>query len=172
MKVTKLHLLLLFFLCAIGYFGHYFFSKAQEKKRLELELQLKKDEELRRAEEERQAQVLLSSQAEVSAAEEEKNKPHPIMYEVRRGDTLWSIAKKSEHFGQGHRWYDIWKANSETISDFDHIPVGLQITIPLDKSEDSHWPITPLDQKEKILNQSHIIKELEQETTNEIPNVN
>lgn len=50
------------------------------------------------------------------------------IYVVKRGDTLWDISKK--HYKKGAKWYDVWKANKEKISDFDRIYRGQKITIP------------------------------------------
>jgi nucleoid-associated protein YgaU len=51
-------------------------------------------------------------------------------YVVRRGDTLWSIAKKSQVYGRGAGWVKIWRANERKIPDFDRIYSGVTLTIP------------------------------------------
>lgn len=47
-------------------------------------------------------------------------------YEVRRGDTLWSIS--TAVYGDGKRWRDIASANG--IRDPARLPVGLTLVIP------------------------------------------
>ena len=77
----------------------------------------------------------------------------PMHYVVQKGDTLWSIAKKKEYFGQGHRWYDIWKANEDSIADFDRLETGTNITIPLDKPDTYPWPKTSDEKRKALLEQ-------------------
>ncbi|RYD01650.1 hypothetical protein N752_29165 [Desulforamulus aquiferis] len=40
-------------------------------------------------------------------------KPKPLMYDIKSGDSLWSIAKLN--YGDGGRWKDIYEANLDTI---------------------------------------------------------
>lgn len=47
--------------------------------------------------------------------------------EVRRGDTLWSLAK--EHFGRGAAWTCLASANPR-ITDYTHLAVGTLLTVP------------------------------------------
>ena len=49
-------------------------------------------------------------------------------YEVKKGDTLWKIAK--EVYGDGSLYPEIFKANQDTLSDPDKIQVGQQQRIP------------------------------------------
>jgi len=48
-------------------------------------------------------------------------KPAVISYSVVRGDCLWNIAKKKEHYGNGFAWPIIYKANRDQIKDPDLI---------------------------------------------------
>jgi peptidoglycan hydrolase CwlO-like protein len=48
-------------------------------------------------------------------------KPKEIMYTVVRGDHLWGIAKKREHYGNGFAWPVIYKANRDQIKNPDLI---------------------------------------------------
>jgi nucleoid-associated protein YgaU len=47
--------------------------------------------------------------------------PQEIMYTVVKGDCLWNIAKKKEHYGNGFAWPVIYKANRDQIKDPDLI---------------------------------------------------
>ena len=47
-------------------------------------------------------------------------------YTVRRGDTLWSIARR--HYGSGQRWQDIVTANPGLVPE--KMRIGQQITLP------------------------------------------
>ncbi len=49
-------------------------------------------------------------------------------YEVKKGDTLWKIAK--EVYGDGSLYPEIFKANQDTLSDPDKIKVGQRLRIP------------------------------------------
>lgn len=53
-----------------------------------------------------------------------------IMYTVVRGDHLWGIAKKSEHYGNGFAWPMIYKANRDKIKNPDLIYPQQVFTIP------------------------------------------
>jgi nucleoid-associated protein YgaU len=47
---------------------------------------------------------------------------------VKKGDTLWKIAK--EHYGDGNLYPEIFKANQDVLSDPDKIQVGQKLRIP------------------------------------------
>ncbi len=49
-------------------------------------------------------------------------------YEVKKGDTLWKIAK--EVYGDGSLYPEIFKANQDTLTDPDKIQVGQKLRIP------------------------------------------
>jgi len=49
-------------------------------------------------------------------------------YEVKKGDTLWKIAK--DHYGDGSLYTDIFKANQDVLTDPDKIKVGQRLRIP------------------------------------------
>jgi nucleoid-associated protein YgaU len=49
-------------------------------------------------------------------------------YEVKKGDTLWKIAK--EVYGDGSLYPEIFKANQDTLSDPDKIQIGQRLRIP------------------------------------------
>jgi nucleoid-associated protein YgaU len=63
--------------------------------------------------------------------------PPVISYNVVKGDCLWNIAKKKEHYGNGFAWPVIYKANREKIKNPDLIYPNQQFSIP------------PLTQEEK-----------------------
>lgn len=48
-------------------------------------------------------------------------KPAEVMYTVVKGDCLWNIAKKKEHYGNGFAWPKIYNANKDKIKDPDLI---------------------------------------------------
>lgn len=153
MRITKLHILILFFLAALGSFGFYFLKlqrdqmkREEEKLKNELALQKQLEQETLK-----KASETPPPPAPAPLPETEKKEPVAIAYTVQRGDTLWSIAKKPEHFGAGHRWYDIWKANEDAIFDFDRIVSGQVLTIPLDKPEKYPWQKTTEEKKAKLL---------------------
>src|SRR6266705_2311468 len=128
MRITKLHILSLFLLAGMGVVGFYFWKtkKTQmtlddERARLEYAAQRRAQEESlkKMAEAAKAAQSAEQSGAPAAPAEQpnpSENKTSPVTYTVKKGDTLWSIAKMKEHFGKGHRWYDIWKANDNLVS--------------------------------------------------------
>ena len=57
-------------------------------------------------------------------------KPDVISYKVVRGDHLWGIAKKREHYGNGFAWPIIYKANRDQIKDPDLIYPNQVFKIP------------------------------------------
>ncbi len=57
-------------------------------------------------------------------------KPAVISYKVVRGDHLWGIAKKKEHYGNGFAWPIIYKANRDQIKDPDLIYPDQVFKIP------------------------------------------
>ncbi len=48
-------------------------------------------------------------------------KPKEVMYTVVKGDCLWYIAKRNEHYGNGFAWPIIYKANRDEIKNPDLI---------------------------------------------------
>jgi len=63
--------------------------------------------------------------------------PPVISYKVVRGDCLWDIAKKKEHYGNAFAWPVIYKANRDKIKNPDLIYPDQTFSIP------------PLTQEEK-----------------------
>jgi nucleoid-associated protein YgaU len=63
--------------------------------------------------------------------------PPVISYQVVRGDCLWNIAKKKEHYGNAFAWPVIYKANRDKIKNPDLIYPNQTFSIP------------PLTQEEK-----------------------
>lgn len=63
--------------------------------------------------------------------------PPVISYSVVRGDCLWNIAKKKEHYGNAFAWPVIYKANRDKIKNPDLIYPSQVFSIP------------PLTQEEK-----------------------
>ena len=50
-----------------------------------------------------------------------KVKPKEVMYTVVKGDCLWYIAKRKEHYGNGFAWPKIYNANRDQIKNPDLI---------------------------------------------------
>ena len=57
--------------------------------------------------------------------------PQEIMYTVVKGDHLWGIAKKKEHYGNGFAWPVIYKANRDQIKDPDLIYPKQVFKVPM-----------------------------------------
>jgi nucleoid-associated protein YgaU len=71
------------------------------------------------------AQPTPAAQAAATPAGEN---PYTQWYEVKKGDTLWKIAK--EYYGDGSLYPEIFKANQDVLSDPDKIQVGQKLRIP------------------------------------------
>ncbi|GAB4291267.1 MAG: hypothetical protein Kow0098_10390 [Ignavibacteriaceae bacterium] len=56
--------------------------------------------------------------------------PKDIMYTVVKGDHLWGIARKKEHYGNGFAWPVIYKANRDQIKNPDLIYPNQVFRIP------------------------------------------
>ena len=67
-------------------------------------------------------------------------KPLVISYKVVRGDHLWGIAKKKEHYGNAFAWPIIYKTNRDQIKDPDLIYPNQVFKIPpLTENEKSKY---------------------------------
>jgi len=49
-------------------------------------------------------------------------------YKVKKGDTLWAIAKK--HYGDGKKWRKILEANLDKVKDPKKLKIGAELVIP------------------------------------------
>ena len=56
--------------------------------------------------------------------------PKEIMYSVVRGDHLWGIAKKKDHYSNGFAWPMIYNANRDQIKNPDLIYPDQELIIP------------------------------------------
>lgn len=56
--------------------------------------------------------------------------PKEVMYTVVKGDHLWGIARKKEHYGNGFAWPVIYKANRDKIKNPDLIFPKQEFQIP------------------------------------------
>ena len=66
--------------------------------------------------------------------------PKEINYEVVKGDCLWNIAKKKEHYGNGFAWPVIYKANRDQIKNPDLIYPAQVFKVPnLTDEEKAHY---------------------------------
>lgn len=150
MRITKLHVLLFLLVCALGAAGLYIthVHQTEEAARLAAEKEAR-----RRAEALELAQKPVTPPAPPAAAPAPVAPPRPssATYTVQKGDTLWKIAKSKDFFGEGHRWYDIWKANESTVDDFDHIEAGQVLVIPLAAKDGYAWPKTPQEKRDRLL---------------------
>lgn len=75
-----------------------------------------------------------TSKATVTQSRETKNSPLPTgdeTYIVRKGDTLWSIAKAK--YGDGGKYALIFDSNREVIKEVTNLNVGQAIVIPEEK---------------------------------------
>lgn len=81
--------------------------------------------------------VHVTMQADLDAWVE---KPDVISYTVVKGDCLWNIAKKKEHYGNGFAWPIIYKANRDQIKNPDLIyPKQVFKVPPLTEEEKSKY---------------------------------
>ena len=58
----------------------------------------------------------------------DKNKTKGVQYVVRQGDSLWSIA--GEQLGNGSRYKEISKLNSDVLEDENDLTVGMRLSLP------------------------------------------
>lgn len=69
-----------------------------------------------------------------------QEKPKEVLYTVVKGDHLWGIAKKDEHYGNPFAWPKIYKANKDKINDPDLIYPKQVFKIPnLTDEEKAHY---------------------------------
>jgi nucleoid-associated protein YgaU len=57
------------------------------------------------------------------------------LYQVARGDTLWTIAAAYSPVRAGAGWVAIWKANKDLVTNFDRLEVGWTLAIPPQKAD-------------------------------------
>jgi nucleoid-associated protein YgaU len=191
MKITKLHLLLLFIALALGgVYGLSVYRERQQQKEQLLAQQARQAELFRVEQAKRQAEELEKQKGlaveitaiageywliakkahrDVSKGQDTLHKAKeslalsqygpaldlarqainelraaPILdvyYKVRKGDTLWYIAKMPQHYGLGSKWVVIWRANKKKIPDFDCIYPKQVLLIP--EAKDSKNRISP-----------------------------
>lgn len=55
--------------------------------------------------------------------------PHDI-YIVKKGESLWTIAKKPEIYGKATYWRRIFDANRDILKSPDHVRAGMKLKIP------------------------------------------
>ena len=81
--------------------------------------------------------------------------PKEIDYTLVKGDCLWNIAKKKEHYSNGFAWPIIYNANREQINNPDLIYPKQIFTIPnLTQDEIVKYDKIKRDYKPSPLNQA------------------
>ena len=84
----------------------------------------------------------------LQSIQELESAPHlDIKYSVKRGDCLWNIAKKPEHYGKGADWVKIWKANRQIVRDYNLIYPKQELIIP--KTSQPSQDTLPKEQPEQ-----------------------
>jgi nucleoid-associated protein YgaU len=83
--------------------------------------------------------ILARMSAQLDATYARMAKPRVINYTVVRGDHLWKISSKSEHFGDGTKWMRIYSVNYDQISNPDMIFPDQQFIIPLDIDKNKQY---------------------------------
>ncbi len=68
--------------------------------------------------------------AGVAAVDDATEGAPPVLHEVKQGDTLWAIAKRT--LGDGARYAEIFEANKPMLDDPDKIYPGQMLRIPQD----------------------------------------
>lgn len=63
-----------------------------------------------------------------TAKQKEPKKKSYDIYEIKKGDTLWALAKK--HYGDGRKYTKIYNANRDIIKDPNKLQIGWKIKIP------------------------------------------
>lgn len=81
----------------------------------------------------KQVQIKLQTQNNQAVAQKKETrpqtKPQPKIHVLKRGETLWALAKK--YLGNGSRWPEIARLNGIKDSQVRSLPVGMQIKIPV-----------------------------------------
>ncbi len=69
-----------------------------------------------------------------------EEKPSEVMYTVVKGDCLWYIARRAEHYGNGFAWPKIYNANRDQIKNPDLIYPAQVFKVPnLTEEEKAHY---------------------------------
>jgi nucleoid-associated protein YgaU len=82
-----------------------------------------------------------------------KPKPAPVLptiYQVRGGETLWTIASRQDIYADALLWPLIYQSNRDQIKDPRHIYPGQQITIPRRLSEEDKQEAREKARRSKI----------------------
>jgi nucleoid-associated protein YgaU len=70
----------------------------------------------------------VNNQITIAAPPQAKPEPESDTYEIKKGDTLWAIAK--QYYGDGNKYPTIVAANQPMIKDADEIYPGQVLRIP------------------------------------------
>lgn len=94
---------------------------------------LRYDKEVKRMEDSAAAPNTPETAVVPSAPEGSKGSETPSLleattYTVVKGDHLWSISLRA--YGDGYKWVEIFKANSDKIRNANQIEIGMTLTLP------------------------------------------
>jgi hypothetical protein len=70
---------------------------------------------------------------EMESEEAEAAPMPPVRYDtyvVKKGDTLWTIAKKPEIYGKATYWRRLFDANRDILSSPDRLKAGMRLKVP------------------------------------------
>jgi nucleoid-associated protein YgaU len=108
---------------------------AEERARIQAEEQQQAAEQARIAEESRLEQQRAQARKPVPTPEPEPPQPVPS-YDVKEGETLWTIANQPVVYGDGLLWPLLYQANRDQIKDPRQIFSGQTLTIRRDITDE------------------------------------
>lgn len=79
-----------------------------------------------------------STAVEPSTAQASATEAAPELYTVKKGDTLWGIARKM--YGKGSHWQRIYEVNRDKLPEPGRLRAGMQLHIPREANEPAGAP--------------------------------